>query len=146
MFCDWRREDVSAGSVPKQRQVHTITDRFSLSNTYLIDDGRLVVVDPGSERNVHLLHSYLHHFLCRTMRDIELIVLTHLHPDHTAGIDSLKPSCRAPTAASATVQHLLKLQHGSVLPKISHLAGQLLPGALHHLDLFLTAYEQQARL
>lgn len=137
---------MNAVSVPKPRQVHTITDRFSLSNTYLIDDGRLVVVDPGSERNVHLLHSYIHHFLRRTMQEVDLIVLTHLHPDHTAGIATLKRSCLAPTAASATVPQLLKHQNGAVLPKISHFAGHVLPSSIHHLDLFLPAYEQQARI
>jgi hydroxyacylglutathione hydrolase len=74
----------------RPRHVHTITDRFSMANTYLIDDGRLVVVDPGSEQHVQQLLVYLRDFLRRDPADIDLIVLTLLHPDHTAGVNMLR--------------------------------------------------------
>src|SRR5437667_7777933 len=43
---------------------------------------------------------YLQRFLNRTPSDIDLIVLTHLHPDHTAGVELLHLTCHAPVAAS----------------------------------------------
>jgi hydroxyacylglutathione hydrolase len=128
--------------------VHTITDRFSMANTFLIDDGQLIVVDPGSELNVHLLCNYLQSFLGRSSADIDLIVLTHLHPDHTAGVEALRSVCQAQVAASASIRRLAQEeQHtGGVIPGISHFAGHMLPGPLHHLDLFPPAYAQQIKL
>ncbi len=129
---------------PRPRQVHTITDRFAMANTYLVNDERLFVVDPGSELHIHLLQQYLQRFLLRSPAEIDLIVLTHLHPEYTAGIETLKRLCRAPVAASATVQRLLRT--GTRLPGIGHMADQMLPGALHHIDLFQPAYVRQARM
>jgi hydroxyacylglutathione hydrolase len=128
----------------RPRQVHTVTDRFAMANTYLVNDGRLFVVDPGPELNVRLLQQYLQRFLSRSAAEIDLIVLTHLHPDHTTGVETLKRLCRAPVAASATVQRLLRAE--TTLPRISHLAGQVLPGTLQHVDLFPPAYMRQARM
>jgi hydroxyacylglutathione hydrolase len=130
------------------RCVHTITDRFSMANTYLINDERIIVVDPGSELNVQLLHFYLQRFLYRSYTDIDLIVLTHLHPDHTAGAEALRRVCHAPVAASSAIRKLAQEEQrtGKVLPRLSHLAGNVLPGTLHHLDLFPPAYMQQLKL
>lgn len=129
------------------RQVHTITDRFSMANTYLLNDTQLVVVDPGSDLNVRLLMYYVQSILRRTLDEIDLIVVTHLHPDHTAGIEALRKLCRAPVAASAAVRTLLDAeeQEGKVLPSISHMAARVAPGMLHYLDLFPPAYARQAR-
>lgn len=135
-------------SSPQPRRVHTITDRFSMANTYLINDERIVVVDPGSELNVQLLHFYLQRVLNRAAIEIDLIVLTHLHPDHTAGVEALRRLCHAPVAASSAIRKLAQEEQrtGKVLPRLSHLAGNVLPGALHHLDLFPPAYMQQLKL
>lgn len=118
-----------------------------MANTHLIDDERLVVVDPGSILNAQLLLSYLQHFLHRQPEEIDLIVLTHLHPDHTAGADALRKKTGAPIAASSAAQQVAREAAGSV----SQFAGQMfsrvyLPGVLHHLDLFAPAYERQAQL
>jgi hydroxyacylglutathione hydrolase len=153
----WRRDELNSASADlpssseaslQLRRVHTITDRFSMANTYLIHEERLIVVDPGSVLNVQLLAKYLQHFLRRKPADIDLIVLTHLHPDHTAGVESLKRICRASVAASGAIRQLAQeeLQGGTVLPTISHFAGQVLPGAFHHLDLFPPAYTRQIKL
>src|SRR5437763_9980518 len=115
MFCQRRREHVhlTSANTPhtsrftlQSRHVHTITDRFSMANTYLIHEEHLVVIDPGSELNVRLLSHYLQRFLQRVATDIDLIVLTHLHPDHTAGVEGLRQLCHAPVAASAAVRQL----------------------------------------
>ncbi|HEY6410800.1 MAG TPA: MBL fold metallo-hydrolase, partial [Ktedonobacteraceae bacterium] len=124
------------------RQVHTITDRFSMANTYLIDGERIIIVDPLSELNVRLALRYLRDFLRRTPTDIDLIILTHLHADHTAAIELLRRSCSAPVAASKAVQQLAheESQGKQVVVGITHFAKQvlgqkILPVSHHHLDL-----------
>ena len=146
--------DTTVGNTPSSahvaqhtRQVHTITDRFSMANTYLIDDGRLIVVDPASEQNVRLLLAYMDRFLHREPSEVDLIVLTHLHADHTAGVAALRQQCHVPVAASAAARRLAQTEGQS----ISHLAGQVLnqaalPGVLHHLDLFPPNYAQQVKM
>jgi glyoxylase-like metal-dependent hydrolase (beta-lactamase superfamily II) len=142
----------------RPRHVHDITDRFSMANTYLIDDGRLIVVDPGSDLNVRLLLDYLQRYLRRSPVDIDLIVLTHLHPDHTAGVEMLRRACRAPVAASIVARYLVQKRQGEELPLeepkaavIDNLLGQALnqrsrPGILHHIDLLSPNYERQVQL
>ncbi len=139
------------------RQVHTITDRFSMANTYLVNDERCIVIDPGSVLNAQMTLDYLKRFLHRTSGDIDLIVLTHLHPDHTAGVESLRRACNAPVAASIVARQLVQswtdggYQEGRGIPGVTHLVGQLLsqhplPGALHHLDLIAPRYERQVQM
>jgi hydroxyacylglutathione hydrolase len=139
------------------RQVHTITDRFSMANTYLVNEERCVVIDPVSVLNVQLTLKYLKGFLHRTPVDIDLIVLTHLHPDHTAGTETLRQSCNAPVAASIVAQQLVQSwKDGEHLESrgisgATHFMGQFmsqrpLTGALHHLDLFAPHYERQVQM
>lgn len=119
-----------------------------MANTYLIYEEHIAVVDPGSELNVRLLSNYIQRFLHHVPTDIDLIVLTHLHPDHTAGVEALRQICRAPVAASAAVRQLAQSeqQKGSVLPGLTHFAGQMLPGTLQHFDLFPPSYARQVKL
>lgn len=119
----------------RPRCVHTITDRFSMSNTYLIADDRLLVVDPGSEVSVRLLAHYVQHFLHRSPAEIDLIVLTNMHQDHTHGIESLRQMCTAPVAASSAA--LTMTQQQKTLPKMLY----TLPG---HVGMFPSLYIQQA--
>jgi len=135
------------------RQVHAIIDRYLMANTYLIDGERVIVVDPGSELNVRLALAYLQDFLHRTPTDIDLIVLTHLHPDHTAGVELLRRICNAPIAASIAAQQLAReeTQGKQALPGITHFAEQVLRqktalAALHYLDLFPPNYADQMNM
>jgi hydroxyacylglutathione hydrolase len=142
----------------RPRHVHNITDRFSMNNSYLIDDGRLIVVDPGSALTVRLTLDYLQRFLHRSPADIDLVVLTHLHPDHTTGVEALRQACHAPVAASVVARYMIQKWHGEDLPlderglaNINYLFGLALgqhgrPGILHQLDLFHPNYERQARM
>src|SRR5579871_1591225 len=119
----------------RPRHVHVITDRFSMANTYLINEERLIVVDPVSILNAQLLLSYLQRFLQRQPEEIDLIVLTHLHPDHTAGADALRKKTGVPIAASDAARHIAQ---DVTMGGISQFAGQMfsqarLPGVLHHL-------------
>ena len=143
--------------VQQARQVHTITDRFSRANTYLVNDEQCIVIDPGSVLNTQLTLHYLQRFLHRAPSDIDLIVLTHLHPDHTAGVEALRKACKAPVAASIVAQQLVQSwidgdrQEILSKPGMSHFFGHMLsqrplPGALHHLDLVPPRYEQQVQM
>lgn len=137
------------------RQVHTITDRFSIANTYLINGERLVIVDPGSELNVRLMLTYLRDVLHRAPDEIDLIVLTHLHSDHTAGVKFLRRVNKASVAASIAARQLaLEAQEklGTPgMPGITQLAGEVLrqktlPATLRHMDLFPPHYANQVEL
>ena len=144
--------------VQQARQVHTITDRFSRANTYLVNDQEhCIVIDPGSVLNTQLTLHYLQQFLHRSPNDIDLIVLTHLHPDHTAGVEALRKACKAPVAVSIVAQQLVQSwkdgdrQEIGSKAGIGHFVGHMLsqhplPGALHHLDLFPPLYEQQVQM
>jgi glyoxylase-like metal-dependent hydrolase (beta-lactamase superfamily II) len=145
----------------RPRHVHTITDRFSMANTYVIDDGQLVVVDPGSELHVQQLLIYLRDFLRRDPGEIDLVALTHLHPDHTAGVSMLRKASRAPVAASIVAKWFSRSDVGDAEREGRNLAdivggtsvfvGNMfnqarLAGTLHHLDNFSSHYERQAQL
>ncbi|MBA2679019.1 MAG: MBL fold metallo-hydrolase, partial [Ktedonobacteraceae bacterium] len=78
------------------RLVHTITDRFSMANTYIINEEQMIIVDPGNDLNVRQIQKYLTTFLQRPLSHIDLVVLTHLHSDHTAGVEALRRVCAAP--------------------------------------------------
>ncbi|MEO6887778.1 MAG: MBL fold metallo-hydrolase [Ktedonobacteraceae bacterium] len=132
----------------RPRQVHTITDRISMANTYLIDDQRFIVVDPGSALNTRLTLEYIEHVLHRSPRDIDLIVLTHLHTDHTAGVIPLQQACGASVAASTTARQLAQAeqQAGKLMPGVTYMAEQVLPGAFQRLDLFPPQYARQVEM
>ena len=130
--------DDAAQHALRPRCVHTITDRYSMSNTYVIDDTRLIVVDPISALNVRLLATYLQKFLHRSPADIDLIVLTNMHQDSTSGIESLRRICTAPVAASSAALTLTQSELQKNLPKLMY----TLPG---HVASFPPLSIQQAR-
>jgi hydroxyacylglutathione hydrolase len=126
------------------RRIHTITDRFSMANTYLIAEERLVVVDPGSELNVDQLQGYLQRFLRRAITDIDLIVLTHVHFGYTTGVEILRHLCNAPVAASSIIRELATGQRDrQICPKLGHVVERVAP---RHFDLFPPDYEGQMNL
>ncbi len=129
------------------RRVHTITDRFSIANTYLIAEERFVVVDPGSELNVRLLQSYLERFLQRAVTDIDLIVLTHLHFGYTTGIEILRHLSHAPVAASSVIRHLAAVQADQqISSKLGHMVERVFSGTSYCFNLFPPDYERQMEL
>lgn len=147
MNSDYARRTQAELSPSLLRQVHTITDRFSMANTYVIVDDQLIVVDPGTELNVRQLQHYLPCILQRSLESIDLIVLTHLHPDHTAGVAALRKICKAPVAATAIVQQLAKASPSeyNLSPRLAQFAEHLLPSTLQHFDLFPPFYMQQMK-
>ena len=134
-----------ARSLPRPRLVHTITDRFSMANTYLICESRLVVVNPRSSLNVHLLRGYMKDILHRPMSDIDLIVLTFLHSDLSSAISSIRRVCSAPIAAPIALYR--QFEHHQYSPySPQHVTidlwlddGKSLPD---HPDWHVTAYPQ----
>jgi hydroxyacylglutathione hydrolase len=117
------------------RQIHTITDRFAMANTYLIVADQLIVVDPCSELNVRLLYRYLDIVLHRSPADIALIVLTNLHADQTGALAALRRKGQVPVAASAALRRLERSQ-GSLLKSSSQ---------TFYSELFPANFERQLR-
>ena len=148
MNSDYANQSKSEQSTLQLRQVHTITDRFSMANTYLLNEESIIIVDPGTELNVRQIQFYLHKILQRPLSHIDLIVLTHLHPDHTAGVEALRKICNAPVAASAVVRYLTQGELGEKrnASSFAHLAERFLSGPLQHVDLFPPIYERQYKM
>lgn len=129
------------------RRVHIITDRFSMVNTYLIAEERLVVVDPGSELVIDQLHGYLQQVLRRAITDIDLIVLTHVHFEYTIGLKILRKRCNAPVATSSVVRQLATIQREQhAYPAPGHIVKNVFPVTSHHSDLFPPDYQRQVKL
>ncbi len=125
------------------RHVHSITNRFSLANTYVIHGEQIVVVDPGTEHSAHLVRKYLHTVLHRSPQSIDLIVLTHLQRDHSGGIETLLRMCHAPVVASALLRSFMQNSafDAPAVARQSNIADQ----ARYHLDL-LPLYRRQLKL
>jgi hydroxyacylglutathione hydrolase len=111
----------------QSRQIHTITDRFSMANTYLIAADQLIVVDPCSELNVRLLYKYLQTVLHRAVADIALVVLTNLHADQTEALAALRQLARSHVAASAALRELARAQRSMLNGFTRGLHGGLFP-------------------
>jgi glyoxylase-like metal-dependent hydrolase (beta-lactamase superfamily II) len=65
------------------------------TNTWLLaaDGGRTVVVDPGPDDPAHLAR------VAEAAGDVAYVLLTHGHPDHSAGAKALAERVRAPVRA-----------------------------------------------
>jgi glyoxylase-like metal-dependent hydrolase (beta-lactamase superfamily II) len=131
------------------RRVHTITDRFAMSNTYLIDEERVIVVDPGSALNAQLTLHYLQHFLHRPTTDIDLIVLTHLHADHSSGVEPLRKATKAPVACSIEALRQVEAwssgENWGASSAYQRFTSPRLGEAFHRLDQFGPQYERQVQ-
>lgn len=88
----------SAMWVHSQRVTRLLAPNASMmtgpgSNTYVIGDGAITVIDPGSMDKSHLDS-------IRDLGRIERILITHKHPDHVSGAFELAASSGAEVAAS----------------------------------------------
>ena len=61
------------------------------SNTYLISGSKIILIDPG---HYHLFGNVKDHLskLSMTLQDIDLILLTHAHPDHVEAVRAFSNS------------------------------------------------------
>lgn len=67
-------------------QINVLTDPLTESNCYILEeDGRCVIIDPGESDNLLQL-------LSTKQWTPDLVLLTHEHCDHMAGLDSLRSS------------------------------------------------------
>lgn len=165
VICGGRALDITLKEQPSllpleqhARHVHEMTDRFSLSNTYIIEDGHLIVVDPTSVLHTRLTLDYLRRYLHRSPTDIDLIVLTHLHPEHSGGLEELRQACRAPVAASVIARHLVRKWQGEEPPLensrslgLNMVLEQALhprrrPTLMHQMDLLSASYARQVQM
>lgn len=63
-------------------------------NTYLIEEhGRIAVVDPGYPRFARRIEEVITRDLSASMHDVDLVVVTHSHPDHCGCVDALMARC-----------------------------------------------------
>jgi glyoxylase-like metal-dependent hydrolase (beta-lactamase superfamily II) len=141
------RQSQPAVSLLRPRQVHVLTDRFSMSNSYLVRSKHYVLVNPHSALHVRMLAEYLQRFLSLSINDIELVVLTQLSTDYSLALDLFRHTNPVPVYASAAA---IELQKGLLSAKrassfISHWANQAQPGNWNHLERYLPFYERQTR-
>lgn len=85
------------------------------TNTYLIGERELVVIDPGPDDPVHT-DAILEAIGARDAR-LALILVTHHHLDHLPGADRLRQKTGAPLAAHEGIRHVDRsLVHGQEVP------------------------------
>jgi glyoxylase-like metal-dependent hydrolase (beta-lactamase superfamily II)/8-oxo-dGTP pyrophosphatase MutT (NUDIX family) len=96
------------------------------TNAYLVGESEMALVDPGSDDPAEIASLLeLIEVLRADGRRVRLILLTHHHPDHVAGVSVMRERLGVPVAAHAeTARHVkveLVLKDGDWIP--------LLPGA-----------------
>ena len=82
------------------------------TNTYLVGDRRLMIVDPGPDDAAHI------EAIVRAVngRPVSHIVLTHTHMDHVGGLLRLLAAIPAPTVAEGPHRETRPLKPGEVNP------------------------------
>lgn len=80
-------------------KLHTI-DGY-IQQIYLAEyHDRLMLLDGCSRADISIIKSYITQTLQRSMRDLKLVVVTHMHPDHAGAANTLrkKYGCKIATA------------------------------------------------
>ncbi|MBM4241480.1 MAG: MBL fold metallo-hydrolase [Euryarchaeota archaeon] len=72
---------------------------YRISNSYLVVDDEIMIIDTGMPGNSRKILDYLRNTLKRDPSDIKTIVLTHHHFDHVGGLGELKRITGAKVAA-----------------------------------------------
>jgi glyoxylase-like metal-dependent hydrolase (beta-lactamase superfamily II) len=68
-----------------------------ISNVILMEyPDKILCVDSGSRPDVRLINEFITEKLKRSMADIKLCVITHMHPDHAGGPWRLKKIRHSP--------------------------------------------------
>jgi len=85
------------------------------TNTYLIGERELAVVDPGPDDPVHI--DRIVEAVGELNARVGLILVTHHHLDHLPGADLLRRKTGAPLAAHEGIRHADRtLRHGQEVP------------------------------
>jgi hydroxyacylglutathione hydrolase len=98
--------------------VNGIYNFRGISNCYMVSNNEIFLVDTGMPGKSNEIVDYLKNNLKAKPQDIETIVITHHHFDHTGSLDKLKKLTNAKVAVhSADAEYLSgeKNQAGSVL-------------------------------
>jgi len=91
------------------------------TNAYLVGDREMALIDPGSDDPEELKRLFdLVELLASDDRHVKLVLLTHHHPDHVAGLAAVRKRYGAKVAAHAeTARHVnvdFTLADGDVVP------------------------------
>jgi hydroxyacylglutathione hydrolase len=85
------------------------------TNTYLVGDRELAVIDPGPDDPVHV--DRIVEAAGELSARVGLILVTHHHLDHLPGADRLRQKTGAPLAAHEGIRHADRtLRHGQEVP------------------------------
>ena len=85
------------------------------TNTYLVGERELAVIDPGPDDPVHI--DRIVDAAGAMNARITLILVTHHHADHLPGADLLRRKTGAPLAAHEGIRHADRtLRHGQTVP------------------------------
>lgn len=74
-------------------RIHRIPGK--ISNMYLIEEERLLLVDTGSPNDFSALAAYVTEHLKRSLQNIDCIVPTHAHVDHLGNAERLRKMTKA---------------------------------------------------
>ena len=80
------------------------------TNAYLVGEREMALIDPGSSEPAELEALFrLIESLSADGRKLAVVLLTHQHPDHAAGVDAVRLRYRVPVAAHAHVKRFVRL-------------------------------------
>ncbi|SMF06584.1 MBL fold metallo-hydrolase [Pseudobacteriovorax antillogorgiicola] len=72
-----------------------------IQTIYLVEyPDKLLLLDGGCRCDVAVVRSYIEKDLQRTMADLKLVVVTHMHPDHAGGARLYQKRYRIPVASA----------------------------------------------
>lgn len=93
------------------------------TNAYLVGESEMALIDPGSDDREELDALFaLIEALREDGRRLRIVLLTHQHPDHIAGVEAVRERYKVPIAAHAeTAMHVrvdLVLKDGDWIPLV----------------------------
>lgn len=77
-----------------------------IGNIHIIEyDDSMLLLDSGCVNDVRRIENYCKKVIRRPLKDIKLILLTHMHPDHSGGAIELRRKYRIPIAAYISIDN-----------------------------------------
>ncbi|EKO3574403.1 MBL fold metallo-hydrolase [Vibrio metschnikovii] len=85
-------------------KIHTL--RGHIQNLYLVEyPDRLMLLDGGCRADVSLILDYITDQLGRSVSELKVVVVTHMHPDHAGGAHLLRCKTGCKIVSGAQVGH-----------------------------------------